>query len=623
MLYKILSNILLLNLSVQAFYLPGVAPTSYQPGDAVELYVNHITPTVPYDSHDEKRYLYSYDYYNPKFHFCEPEGGRKRQSESLGSVIFGDRIYNSPFHLEMLKNTTCNVLGTSTVPKKDAEFFSKAIRTGFQYNWLIDGLPVARNMEDSRTSTTYYSSGFALGLVDEDNVAHPYNNFNLFVEYHLREDGNYRVVGVTVYPESLNYKSEKEPQCDSPELEPVTFKAEGDSKITYTYSVYWIPSDTVWATRWDKYLHVYNPKIQWFSLLNFGFIVIVLSTILFNLLYHQLNKEIIKYNEINLDDDGIDDLGWKMVSGDVFRPPSSPMLLSVLLGSGAQLLIMAVITCGFALVGLISPSNRGSLSTMVFVLYALFGFVGSFVSGYVYKFFDGQDWRVNMVLTPLLVPGVIFAVFIILNFSLVSVKSSGAVPFTTMLTIVAIWFVVSIPLSCLGSIYALRFKRVEISCKVNQIARQIPHQPWCLRLPFLSLGAGIFPFGSIAIEMYFIYKSLWFSRIYYMFGFLFFCFLLMLTTTLLVTLLVIYLILSNENYKWQWWSFIVGGGISFYIFAHAILLSKFQIRDLASVILYVGYSLLLSLGVGLICGTVGFLGSMAFVLTIYRRIKTE
>ncbi len=37
------------------------------------------------------------DYYNPAFHFCQPEGGPKRQSESLGSILFGDRIFNSPY----------------------------------------------------------------------------------------------------------------------------------------------------------------------------------------------------------------------------------------------------------------------------------------------------------------------------------------------------------------------------------------------------------------------------------------------------------------------------------------------------------------------------------------------
>ena len=39
-----------------------------------------------------------------------------------------------------------------------------------------------------------------------------------------------------------------------------------------------------------------------------------------------------------------EDFGWKLVHGDVFRPPSYPMLLSVFIGNGAQLICMMFIT---------------------------------------------------------------------------------------------------------------------------------------------------------------------------------------------------------------------------------------------------------------------------------------
>lgn len=41
------------------------------------------------------------DYYNERFHFCEPEGGPRKQPESLGSILFGDRIFNSPYDVSM------------------------------------------------------------------------------------------------------------------------------------------------------------------------------------------------------------------------------------------------------------------------------------------------------------------------------------------------------------------------------------------------------------------------------------------------------------------------------------------------------------------------------------------
>ena len=76
-------------------------------------------------------------------------------------------------------------------------------------------------------------------------------------------------------------------------------------------------STTLWAARWDKYLHVYDPKIQWFSLINFSLIVIILGIIIAHILMRTLKNDIVKYNEVNLDDDISDESGWKLVHADV------------------------------------------------------------------------------------------------------------------------------------------------------------------------------------------------------------------------------------------------------------------------------------------------------------------
>lgn len=622
-MFKFASLLLLSTVATDAFYLPGVAPSSYSEGDNVDLLVNHITPSLRKVDSNSGTYLYSYDYYFDKFHFCQPEGGPTKQSESLGSILFGDRIFNSPFELNLLQNTTCNKLCTTTYTKEDANFVNNNIRAGFQFSMMIDGLPVARTLIDTKTDSTFYSSGFNIGYDDKQNIPHLYNHYDFIVEYHLRDDGNYRIVGATVNPRSILYNDANDIQCNVEDIAPIQLTTEDSTDVTFSYSVYWVPSETVWATRWDKYLHVYDTKIQWFSLINFSLVVIILSIIISHILFKNLSNDIQKYNEVNLDDDVIDEMGWKLIYGDVFRPPKNPMLLSVLIGSGIQLLFMSITSCFLAAFGLLSPSNRGSLATVMFVLYSIFGSIGSYYSAVIYKFFQGQDWKINMVLTPLLVPGTIFSTFIFINFFLIFAHSSGAVPAGTMLAVFIIWLAISIPLSCLGSILGLRRKNIDLPVKVNQIQRQIPQQPKYMKTPYLALIAGIFPFGAIAVEMYFIYNSLWFNKIYYMFGFLFFCFILMLITCMLVTLLLIYFSLCYENYKWQWKSFFISGGIAIYVFVHAIFLSKLNLGGLTSIVLYVGYSAVIAACVGIACGTVGFLGSLYLTLNIYGQIKVD
>ena len=127
----------LLVTNVAGFYLPGAAPHDYKRGEKVDLLVNALTPMLANEEHAKlvrlqsistlltilticrnpsltvctRRQLYfallttaprTDDYYNPAFHFCQPEGGPKAQPERLGSILFGDRIFNSPFNVGLL-----------------------------------------------------------------------------------------------------------------------------------------------------------------------------------------------------------------------------------------------------------------------------------------------------------------------------------------------------------------------------------------------------------------------------------------------------------------------------------------------------------------------------------------
>lgn len=647
MLSRLLLLICALASLVKAFYLPGVAPTTYHSKDEIQLLVNHLTPSIYFQHEDEggnmvkgekEHYLYSYDYYYSKFHFCKPENVVK-QPESLGSVIFGDRIYNSPFKLNMLERKECIPLCSQKIPGEDAKFINKLIKNGFMQNWLIDGLPAGRQVHDSKTNTNFYGTGFELGFTEitqghtnlddeHKNVVHnvevPYlaNHYDINIEYHDRGDDNYRVVGVTVKPASIKRNSPDSCQSDADYL---SLSETEDNEVHYTYSVRFTKSETVWATRWDKYLHVYDPTIQWFSLINCSIVVVALSSVVLHMLLRALKNDFSRYNEFNLDNEFHEDSGWKLSHGDVFRVPPRSLLLSVLVGSGVQLFLMTACSIFFAALGFLSPSSRGSLPTVMFILYALFGFVGSYTSMAVYKFFKGPFWKVNMLLTPVLVPGGILATILLLNLFLICVHSSGAIPAGTLLFIIVLWFILSIPLSFAGSLIA--YKRCHLDdhpTKTNQIARQIPIQPWYLKTIPVSLIAGVFPFASIAVELYFIYTSLWFNKIYYMFGFLLFAFLLLTFTTALVTILTTYHSLCLENWKWQWRSFVIGGcGCAVYVFIHSILFTKFKLGGFATVILYLGYSALISVLCCVVTGSIGFLSSMFFIRKIYSSIKVD
>ena len=277
---------LLLPSSVSAFYLPGVAPTTYKTGEQVQLNVNHLTPALS-DSDSQLHSVFSFDYYHTAFHFCPVPGGAKDVSESLGSILFGDRILTSVYDLKMGVNESCKALcEEQKFDPRAAKFVDRRIFQNYNLNWLIDGLPAGQPYTDPSTDTDFTLRGFPLGIIDKDQKPVLNTHYDIVIDYHEAGKDEFRVVGVLVVPSSRNdakKNADGSVDCGNAEHH-LILNEEGDTTVLWTYGIYWRPSKTAWATRWDSYLHVFDPKIHWFSLINSAVIVVFLcgmsSTIL-------------------------------------------------------------------------------------------------------------------------------------------------------------------------------------------------------------------------------------------------------------------------------------------------------------------------------------------------------
>ncbi|KAI1319613.1 hypothetical protein EDD11_003606 [Mortierella claussenii] len=609
-----------------AFYLPGVAPHEYENGDPVPLMVNALTP----GSDRDLKSVIPFDYYDPQFGFCEPKEGEKAQAESLGSILFGDRIWTSPYEIKMNVKVDCQKLCDKKLTPEQSQFINARIQENYAVNWLVDGLPAGHVRPGREPNVEVYSIGFPLGEDYEGRTAPQlHNHYEILIDYHhnLQKD-TLRVVGIVVQPFSIANPAIGQVQCGAVEAEqtpPLSLNDKISNDVTYTYSVKWNEVPTAWATRWDKYLLVGEPRIHWFSLVNSIIIVLFLTGMVAMILLRALHKDISRYNQLEAQEDIQEDFGWKLVHGDVFRTPSYPMLLSIIVGNGSQMFLMASVTIIFAALGFLSPSNRGSLATVMIVFYMFFGVVAGFVSARMYKMLGGEAWKSNVIGTAFLFPSIIFGAFVALNFFLISANSSGAVPFGTMLGIVALWFLVSTPLSVIGSYLGFQRPKIDHPVRANQIPRQIPDQVFYLRpIPSMLIG-GILPFGAIFIELYFILNSIWFHKIYYVFGFLFLVFGILVLTCAEVTILMCYFHLCAEDYHWWWRAFFTSGASAVYIFLYSIMyyFSTLQIGSFTSMVLYFGWTAIMSLMFFVLSGAIGFFSTFMFVRKIYGSIKID
>lgn len=99
--------------------------------------------------------------------------------------------------------------------------------------------------------------------------------------------------------------------------------------------------------------------------------------------------------------------------------------------------------------------------TCALVLYVCLGTPAGYVSARVYKSFGGNKWKSNVLLTSMLTPGIVFCLFFIMNLVLWGEGSSAAVPFSTLVALLALWWGVSVPLTFVGAYFGFR-KRVRV-----------------------------------------------------------------------------------------------------------------------------------------------------------------
>lgn len=134
------------------------------------------------------------------------------------------------------------------------------------------------------------------------------------------------------------------------------------------------------------------------------------------------------------------------------------------------------------MLGMLSPSSRGALMTSAIFLYVFMGLIAGYFSARLFKTMKGRDWRRGAFLTATLYPGIIFGTCFFLNFFIWDKNSSGAVPFSTMISLLCLWFGISVPLVYLGYYFGYRKHPYQHPVRTNMIPRQVPTQQWYMNL---------------------------------------------------------------------------------------------------------------------------------------------
>merc|ERR1712196_764055 len=150
----------------------------------------------------------------------------------------------------------------------------------------------------------------------------------------------------------------------------------------------------------------------------------------------------------------------------------------------------------------------------------------------------------------------------------------------------------------------------DFPCRVNSIPRPIPEGPWYTKPALIIPVTGVLPFGSIFIEMYFVFTSFWNYKFYYVYGFMFLVYVILVIVTVCVTIVVTYFLLNNEDYRWPWTSFLASCSTACYVFLYSVynFFMKTKMSGFFQTIFYFGYMFMFCAALGVMCGTLGYCG---------------
>ncbi|KAG5472257.1 hypothetical protein LSCM1_03656 [Leishmania martiniquensis] len=385
------------------------------------------------------------------------DGTQPPSHRSIGQVLMGDTLEDSGIQLRALQDRECVLICSSNLSPAERGDLEKRILGRYRAQLVLDGLPALETL--SADSVRHrIRTGFPLGNASRGvppGRVMVYNHVHFIVSYYpipSAELPTVRIVHFEVQPRSVRHGGElgEENACVLPTApEPQITSMEN---IRFSYSVQWVKSATPWKARWDNYFDrdPREAKAHWYSILNVFSLVMLQSLLLWYILLRSVRRDISSYNEEDLLGDR-EDSGWRLVHGDVFRPPRGAVILSVLVGSGMQVLCMVLASLALAVAGMVSDGSRGVLTTLLVMLFVLFSSVNGLVTASLLKFFRRRSWQA-ITLASVALPGLLFVVYLALNFIHLGSHAASALPFTSLLYLLALWLLVSVPL-CFGGLW--------------------------------------------------------------------------------------------------------------------------------------------------------------------------
>ena len=605
---------------------------SYKSGDKINLIsgtVNSFKTQIPFD-------LYYLD-------ICAPEDIILIPA-NLGEKILSGKSYQTGFELSINESKVGQLLCTKKISKTAFKRINNLIKKEYFVNYFLDNLPVglAHTYFNISTKEIKYNTGIPIGFVKEDkvfinnyfriNVQLNKINISVLVNKTKRDDDDeyidvpaYDIIGFTIEPFSIKMKdvNDKINKIINSGIEYENQIFNVSEEIIFRYDTFYTYTDSTYEERFfkffygDKFIHTNSIYIS-------GLIILILLIILSYIYFRAIKSETEIYNEKVSSEDSINEYGWRNIAFDVFRRPIRSDILSSLIGTGMQLLIMILYSLSFVVLGIIQPKSGGSYFTLLAMVYIFLSLISGYTSARFYKMVHGLNWLRVCVFTAVFFPITLILSLSSTNFFYYLEGSTTYVQFKNFFSLLSLWIIGIIPLIFLGTMIGLTQNRIKFPCDVNPVPSILSfnNYPWYLKVRYAWLLTGFPPFFAIFVELFYIMDSLWKQDFYALSKYLLLSIIILIVISSLIGILFTYLNLCKGDYRWWWKSFLISASPSIYIVIFSIFyIFKLKFKQIATIFIYINFMTLFSIIIALICGSSGLCLTFLFLNKIYSKIK--
>lgn len=163
-------------------------------------------------------------------------------------------------------------------------------------------------------------------------------------------------------------------------------------------------------------------------------------------------------------------MGWKQHQREVFRPPRNRLILSVMVGAGAQ--VITVVVIALSVMAAKGYHYFELEDTQIALLLKQLLVYSSIIAGYactrVYKMWAGQNWMGCAILTSLVLP-LTLTISLTIENSMRLLEDAISYSLLEMFFMPVVWIIGAVPLGIIGGYIGFKRRAIKNPFSVHAV----------------------------------------------------------------------------------------------------------------------------------------------------------